>query len=79
MPRSVPPTDDVLARRRRVGDQIRAARLERNLTQERVALDSGMDRPSYNRIEQGHVSPLLDSLIRISDAIGVPLSQLVRE
>lgn len=38
-----------------------------------------MDRPSYNRIEQGHVSPLLDSLLRISDALGVPLADLVRE
>ncbi|MCY0919588.1 MULTISPECIES: helix-turn-helix domain-containing protein [unclassified Streptomyces] len=78
MPRSGPP-DHVIARRRRIGDQIRATRLERNLTQERVALHAGMDRASYVRIEQGQASPLLDTLILIADAIGVPLSQLVRE
>ncbi|MFH8619140.1 helix-turn-helix domain-containing protein [Streptomyces sp. NPDC017979] len=79
MPRSAPPPAWVIDRRRVIGDQIRAARLHRDLTQERVALTIGMDRATYNRIEQGHASPLLDSLIRIADAIGVPLSQLVAD
>lgn len=39
----------------------------------------GMDRPSYTLLEQGKVSPRLDTLIRIADALGVPLSYLVRE
>ncbi|WP_240801622.1 helix-turn-helix domain-containing protein [Streptomyces sp. A1136] len=69
----------MLARRRRVAQQIRAARLERNLTQERVALAAGLDRASYVRIEQGQASPLLDTLILVADAIGVPLAHLVRE
>ncbi|MEU6221582.1 helix-turn-helix transcriptional regulator [Streptomyces sp. NPDC047022] len=30
-----------------------------------------------NRIEQGHAGPLLDDLIRISDALGVPPAELV--
>lgn len=78
MPRSTPPPDWVLARRRAIGDQIRAARLHANLTQEAVANIAGMDRPTYNRIEQGHASALLDTLILIADAIGVPLADLVR-
>ncbi|AZM93333.1 XRE family transcriptional regulator [Streptomyces sp. W1SF4] len=72
--------ESVLARRRRIGEQIRAARLERNLTQERVAeRANGMDRATYVNIERGKSSPLLDSLILIADAIGVPLSYLVRD
>ena len=78
MPRSVPPPDWVLARRRAIGDHIRTARLTAGLTQEQVALRIGMDRATYNRIEMGHAAALLDSLIRIADAIGVPLSDLVR-
>ncbi|MFI9621515.1 helix-turn-helix domain-containing protein [[Kitasatospora] papulosa] len=78
MPRSVPPPDWVLTRRRAIGDHIRTARLAAGLTQEQVALRIGMDRATYNRIEQGHSAALLDSLIRIADAIGVPLSDLVR-
>ncbi|RYJ26500.1 hypothetical protein CU044_3793 [Streptomyces sp. L-9-10] len=38
-----------------------------------------MDLASYNRIEQGHSSALLDTLIRIADAIDVPLAHLVEE
>ncbi len=37
-----------------------------------------MERATYNRIERGHNAPLLDTLILIADAIGVPLSDLVR-
>ncbi|MGW8326452.1 helix-turn-helix domain-containing protein [Streptomyces sp. NPDC055897] len=79
MPRSVPPPDWVLARRQAVGDRIRAARIHADLTQEQVSNSTGIDRATYNRIEQGHASPLLDSLIRIADAIGVPLADLVRQ
>lgn len=79
MPRSVPPPDWVVARRQAVGDRIRAARTGAHLTQQQVAERIEMDRATYNRIEQGHASPMLDSLIRIADAIGVPLADLVRK
>lgn len=75
---SAPPPDWVLARRREVGLQIRAARLHANLTQERLALDAGLDRSYVVHIEQGHQAPTIDVLIRIAAAIGVPLAELVR-
>ena len=74
-----PTPDQVLARRQRIGDQIRAAREQQNLTQEGVALRMGMQRSNYVRIEQGQASPKLDTLIRVADAIGLPLAHLVRE
>ncbi|MEU4348325.1 helix-turn-helix transcriptional regulator [Streptomyces sp. NPDC023838] len=77
MPRSTPPPAWVLTRRRAIGERIRTARLQRDLTQEQVAMRTGIDRATYNRIEQGHASPLLDSLILIADAIGVPLHEIV--
>ncbi|MEW2631654.1 helix-turn-helix transcriptional regulator [Streptomyces sp. NPDC048389] len=77
MPRSIP--DWVITERRRIGDRIRAARLYANLTQEAVAMATGIDRASVNRIEQGHQSATLDTLLLIADAIGVPLADLVRE
>ncbi|MFI1562220.1 helix-turn-helix domain-containing protein [Streptomyces sp. NPDC020490] len=75
---SVPPPDWVLARRRTIGDRIRAVRRERGLTQEALAETAGMDRQAINRIEQGHQSALVDNLIRIADALEVPLADLVR-
>ena len=57
---------------------MRAARLHANLSQEQVALRAGIRIATYSNIEQGHSSPLLDTLIRIADAIGVDLADLVR-
>ncbi|WP_261993777.1 helix-turn-helix domain-containing protein [Streptomyces sp. t39] len=63
----------------RIGERIRAARLRAALTQERVALATGLDRPSVVRIEQGQQAATIDTLILIAHAIGVPLADLVRE
>lgn len=71
--------DRVHARRRAIGEHIRTARLGADLSQEQAALGAGLGLASYNRIEQGHASPLLDNLIRIADALRVPLADLVRE
>lgn len=65
MPSASPP-DWVLVRRRAIGDTIRAARLEKNLSQEKLAELAGLDRQAVNRIEQGHQSPILDNLIRLA-------------
>ncbi|MEU6376833.1 helix-turn-helix transcriptional regulator [Streptomyces sp. NPDC046909] len=78
MPRPTPPDDRVLARRRQVGEQIRRVREQHNLTQGDVCGRSGIDIATYSRIEQGHSSPLLDTLIRIADAMGVELFELTR-
>lgn len=76
MPRLRPPDERVLARRRAAGEQIRRVREHHNLSQREVCERSGIDVASYSRIEQGHASPVLDTLIRISDAIGVSLGEL---
>ncbi|MFB7364148.1 helix-turn-helix domain-containing protein [Streptomyces hydrogenans] len=78
VPRSAPPPDWVLDRRRQVGDRIRAARLHANLTQEAVAHRVPMDRSTYIRIEQGQSAATLDTLLLVADVIGVPLAHLVR-
>jgi transcriptional regulator with XRE-family HTH domain len=61
-----------------VGEQIRRIREHHNLTQLDVCGRSGVDLATYSRIEQGHSSPKLDTLIRVADAIGVELAELVR-
>jgi transcriptional regulator with XRE-family HTH domain len=71
VPRPTPPSDRVLARRRELGEQIRRVRIHHNLTQLDVCRRSGLDVATYSRIEQGHASPLFDTLVRIADAIGV--------
>ncbi|MGW2379324.1 helix-turn-helix domain-containing protein [Streptomyces sp. NPDC001658] len=78
MPRSTPPDARVLVRRRQVGEQIRRVRLSLNLTQTQVCDRTGIDIASYSRIEQGHVSARLDTLIRIAIAMDVDVAELVR-
>ncbi|MGW5096117.1 helix-turn-helix domain-containing protein [Streptomyces nodosus] len=60
-----------------MGEQIRRLREHHHLTQLDVCRRSGIDVAIHSRIEQGHSSPLLDTLIRIADAIGVPRRDLV--
>ncbi|WP_031039954.1 helix-turn-helix domain-containing protein [Streptomyces sp. NRRL F-5650] len=78
MPRPTPPDDRVIARRRQVGERIRRVREHLNLSQLDVCGRSGIDVATYSRIEQGHSSPKLDTLIRIADAMGVELEELTR-
>ncbi|GGR71302.1 MULTISPECIES: helix-turn-helix domain-containing protein [Streptomyces] len=75
---SDPLPDWVLTRRRVIGDAIRAARGSRKLSQEKLGELTGLDRKTINRIEQGAHSALLDHLLLIADALGVPLADLVR-
>lgn len=77
---SDPLPDWVPTRRRAIGDHIRSARLHRGLTQEVLAERAGgLDRKTISRIENGHMSPILDHLLLIADALGVPLAVLVRD
>lgn len=78
MQRSTPRPEWVLDRRRAIGAQIRAARLHANLTQQQVCEHTGIDRTVLIDIEYGNRAALIDTLILIADAIGCPLSHLVR-
>lgn len=79
MQRVIPPDPRLPDRRRRTAAQIQAARLHANLSQQDIVDRGGLDRSTYQDVEHGRSSPLLDSLLRIADAIGVPLADLVRE
>jgi DNA-binding XRE family transcriptional regulator len=48
------------------------------LSPEALAEQAGIDRQAINRIEQGRRSAILDDLLRIARALGVPLADLVR-
>ncbi|RPK76593.1 anaerobic benzoate catabolism transcriptional regulator [Streptomyces sp. ADI97-07] len=74
-----PPPEWVLTHRRLIGTRIREARTARHLSQERLGELSGTDRQTINRIELGHVSTRIDTLMRIAAALEMPLADLVRE
>lgn len=72
------PPDPLFERRRAIGEHIRAGRHAARLTQETLANHVGIDRPSVVEIEAGRRNLTINTLIRIADALGVPLSDLVR-
>ena len=68
----------MVARRRAIGLRIRDARLAANLTQQALGERVDLSRVTVGNIEAGNHASLLDTLLLISDAVGVPLWQLVQ-
>jgi transcriptional regulator with XRE-family HTH domain len=60
----------VLRLARRIGKQIKAARIEAGLSQEGVAKAIGMTRTNYARIEYGKTNVTIESLLKIADGLG---------
>lgn len=68
-----------MKRRNIVGDNIRRLRLKAGLTQEEIALRSGLSQGYINQIESGKRRFTQKSLELISDALLVPMIELFRE
>ncbi|GAB6069214.1 helix-turn-helix domain-containing protein [Thiomicrorhabdus hydrogeniphila] len=62
-----------------IGKIINNARKNQNLTIADIAQQSGISRGMLSKIENGQVSPSLDSLQKISRALGVPISAFFKE
>ncbi|MEK0443770.1 MAG: XRE family transcriptional regulator [Actinobacteria bacterium] len=60
-----------------VADRLIALRAERGFSQARLAELAGVDRKTINRIENGHFSPSLDTLTRLSVVLKCRLAELV--
>jgi len=70
------PDDAVL---QELGARLRAVRLSRNLSQERLAKEAGIGRVTLQRLEEGTVNASLSSMIRVLRALDLSegLDQLV--
>lgn len=62
-----------------IGKVINSARKKQELTIADIAEQSGISRGMLSKIENGQVSPSLDSLLKISNALGVPISAFFKE
>ncbi len=78
MPRKPEPEPDwILDQRRQLGDRVRAAREYGNFTQERLAHASGVTRLTIQNIESGATDARIGWLMRISDALGIHVRDLL--
>ncbi len=64
--------------RKAFGEVLREARRKQKLSQERLALESGMDRAYISRLERGLTQPTLETIFRLSAILQVSSSTLVR-
>lgn len=60
-----------------IGTRLKHLRLERNVTQKKIALGIGVSPVSIQRFEYGTVRPSLDTLIALADFFDVSLDYLV--
>ncbi|ROO24210.1 XRE family transcriptional regulator [Salinisphaera orenii MK-B5] len=64
---------------RYIGTVLRQQRVERDLTIADVAGLAGLSRGMVSKIENGQVATSLDSLARLTEALGITFSQLFRD
>ena len=62
---------------RELGNRVRKLRGERRFSQERFAELCGLHRTAMGLIERGKSAARLDTLLMISQALGVPVSRLL--
>ena len=63
--------------RKVLADRLFELRTEAELSQAKLAEIAGVDRKTINRIENGHFSPALDTIVRLSVALGITPSVLL--
>lgn len=59
---------------RQLAKKIKQVRLNKNLSQEEVAIKAGISTNYYARVERGEVSPSIDVAEQITKALGIKLS-----
>ena len=60
------------------GGVVRSLRVESGLAQDQFALLANVDRSYYGKLERGERQPSLALLLRVSSAIGISGSELLR-
>ena len=60
------------------GHVLKRTRKECGLSQEQLALQSGLDRTFISLLERGKRQPSLTSIIEVSDRLNIPANELIR-
>jgi transcriptional regulator with XRE-family HTH domain len=61
-----------------LGKRIVDARKAKNMSQEKLASESGMDRSHLGFIEQGRRRPTVATLVKLTDVLGLSLERLFK-
>jgi transcriptional regulator with XRE-family HTH domain len=61
------------------GKVLRERRKAAGLSQERLALDAGLERVFISMLERGHRQPSLHTILKLAGILGCPANELVLE
>ena len=59
------------------GMRLRALRLDRDISQEKLAFDAGMDRTYVNSVEQGNRNISLVNIVKLANALKIEPAELL--
>lgn len=62
-----------------VAHDLRDERIRQRVSMDSLAAKSGLSQPMISYVERGMRNPTLDTLLRIADALGVDLWELLRK
>jgi transcriptional regulator with XRE-family HTH domain len=63
----------------KIGERVRAERIKRFWTQERLAARAALSQKALSKIENNEVEPRFSTILKIAEALGIEPSQLVDE
>ena len=62
---------------KKIGLKIKFERQKQGISQENLALEAGLAQNTIYKIESGKVSPTIDSLEKIANALGIDFATLI--
>lgn len=62
---------------RKIGIRIRVARLDKKISQEKLAEYADLNKNTIGSIERGEISPTIETLYKIASALDIELHDLV--
>lgn len=65
--------------KRRFGERIKKLRMDRNISQEKFALQINMDRTYYASVENGKRNISIENIEKIANGFGISLEELFRD
>jgi len=68
---------DRIALSKLIGANIRKYRVQRDVSKEHLALESGIHPAYISKLERGEKCPTIDTLYRLARALGIPIYKLI--
>ena len=69
---------DINLELKRLGERVKEARQEKNMSQTLLANKIGKDQPSINRLEKGNINPSYIYLLEVCEGLEIDISELLK-